>query len=297
MKPITLALLLLTIAFAAPADAYLLQSEARSNGGAERVHNSYTGVIRNSPGNGSTGGSVGAGGSDSTSFASGTNCCGGFAGTGSAYASANLLDGSLHATSINSGFSDSRAVAALMDSVSFHVPGATAATRTPVLVDLQLTGAITGWDVSYLYGFKISGRGTGGFSGANVGWTTVFYGTPTDPRNYADWAVCCGYGAPDGWASWALVEGTATSKHFRGVLMVLGDNLNFDIVTTLNLGCSGSTSCDFGNSAHLRFELPAGVTFTSESGLLLTAVPEPAPAALLLAGLAVLGWLERRRRR
>jgi hypothetical protein len=296
MKPFTLALALLAVAFAAPADAYLLQSSVNSNG-SFRHHVSSTGVIADGAPTGSTGGSVGTGGSDSTAFATGISCCDTFAGTGSAYASANLLDGSLRASAMNAGFSDSRASAQLRDSVTFHVPGATPETLTPVVVELQLNGSINLFQsAGYLYNFII--QASSGPWGGGVGWTTQFYDSPTDPRKYVGWAVSGGAGEPFGWASWDLLAGTATSKHFRGVLMVPGDNKTFDIQTNFQLGCAMSTSCDFANSAHLRFELPAGVSFTSGSGLLLTAaVPEPASAALLLAGLGALSWVARRRRR
>lgn len=49
---------------------------------------------------------------------------------------------------------------------------------------------------------------------------------------------------------------------------------------------------DFGGTAGLEFNLPAGATFTSQSGVLLT-IPEPTTAALL--GLALVGLALRRR--
>jgi len=45
---------------------------------------------------------------------------------------------------------------------------------------------------------------------------------------------------------------------------------------------------DFSNTARLGIDLTEGITYTSDSGLLLTAVPEPSSAVLLLAGLGVL---------
>jgi hypothetical protein len=50
---------------------------------------------------------------------------------------------------------------------------------------------------------------------------------------------------------------------------------------------------DLGNSAHLSSILPAGVPWTSESGVFLSAVPEPGTCALLAAGMLCLGTVRR----
>jgi hypothetical protein len=78
-----------------------------------------------------------------------------------------------------------------------------------------------------------------------------------------------------------------------------------DFVFSFNLyvQCrSPNASCDFGNTGTISFgTLPQGVSFTSQSGVFLsevtTPVPEPASAALMLAGLAGLAGLARARSR
>lgn len=75
------------------------------------------------------------------------------------------------------------------------------------------------------------------------------------------------------------------------------------IVPYLNLGpCSGqSGTCGFGNSGKVRLgDAPAGLSWTSESGVFLSAlvdppVPTPAPAAAALLGLGALLLAGRRR--
>lgn len=60
-------------------------------------------------------------------------------------------------------------------------------------------------------------------------------------------------------------------------------------------GNVSSAYFDLSNTARVALQLEPGVTFTSESGSFLTAVPLPAAAWLLLSGLAGLGFVGRRR--
>jgi hypothetical protein len=86
--------------------------------------------------------------------------------------------------------------------------------------------------------------------------------------------------------------------------------------TTLFLGgwfnmqiCAGNRRCDFGNTSAIRFsDMPAGLSWTSQSGVFLSGlvpppppppggvVPEPATWALLVLGFGLVGNSMRRRR-
>jgi hypothetical protein len=74
-------------------------------------------------------------------------------------------------------------------------------------------------------------------------------------------------------------------------------------ITALLMGNAFNGSfVDFLNTGILSIALPQGLSFTSASGLLLTAtnvapVPEPSELALMLAGLAFVATQARRRRR
>lgn len=68
------------------------------------------------------------------------------------------------------------------------------------------------------------------------------------------------------------------------------------------LDCAGGASCDYGNTGTFRLgALPSGLSFTSASGVFLTAqqgaVPEPATWVSLVLGFGVLGAHMRRRSR
>ncbi|MFN3288398.1 MAG: hypothetical protein ACK40H_08100 [Sphingomonadaceae bacterium] len=70
--------------------------------------------------------------------------------------------------------------------------------------------------------------------------------------------------------------------------------------------CAGNVRCDFGNTSRIRFgNLPAGLSFTSQSGVFLAGlappppddVPAPGGPGMLLAGLGLLAAMGRRRSR
>jgi hypothetical protein len=64
----------------------------------------------------------------------------------------------------------------------------------------------------------------------------------------------------------------------------------------LSPGDTRVSEVDFGNSARLSLILPAGVSWTSESGVFLQGVPEPSMGALLAAGLLSVSAVARVRR-
>jgi len=279
------------LATALPAQAQFLQSNVWAN---ESYYNYNTnqGVAGSG---GTSGGSTGTGGAEAAAWASYAGGSGPFYAVTSAAASADYASAGLHASIMTDGtYGDAAAYTRLDDNVTFHVAGGSTSTVTRITVDLKLNGSISSFtNASYLYNFSMSGSGSGG----SVGWTTVFYDSPSDPRNYVGWAVAGGAAEPGGFESWELLANTATEKHFRGVIAFTGADKEYALTTNFNLRCSGGTDCDFGNSAHVTFDMPAGVSFTSASGLLLTAVPEPGSWSLMLGGLAAIGAVGRRRRR
>ena len=72
-----------------------------------------------------------------------------------------------------------------------------------------------------------------------------------------------------------------------------GDTKSF--MEELSLTCESGASCDFSHTGDVALELPTDVSYTSDSGVLLTGgVPEPATWAIMLIGLAGVGASLRR---
>ena len=290
LLPLTLALLTASRPAQAQQQALYVQATA---GTATYQYNTLQGVVAAS-GNGS--GTAALGAPEAWAAASSDEGSGAFHGIQAASASADYATAGLHAAVFTDlSFSRGSARAQLNDGIVFHTAGGDASTVTHIGLDLTLTGTISEMqNVSYLFDLKMSTQG----GGLSAGWTTALYDTPDDPRNYVGWAVSGGTGAPDGFDSWELVAGTATEKHLHGVFSFTGAQKAYDLIMGFGLTCAGGTDCDFGNSGHLSFVLPDGVTMTSTSGLLLTGtapVPEPQAYTLMLGGLALMGWLSRRR--
>ena len=293
---LTLAAALMACALPASADPVPALYAITSAGTSQYNYNTFQGVVTSSgTSSGTTALNAPAAFSNSYSDEGG----GSFHGIQTATASADYATAGLHAAVFTEGFSQGRAHAQLDDTITFNVAGASASTVTSIGLDLTLDGTISALEhAGYLYNLKMYASGRGGLS---AGWTTQFYDSQTDPRNYVGWAVSGGAGEPGGFEHFEVLADSATHKHLHGTFTITGAQTAFDIFLGFNLSCSSGTDCDFGNSGHLRFDMPDNVSYTSASGLLLTggpitSVPEPATLALLLASLGVLGLVSQRRR-
>jgi len=183
-------------------------------------------------------------------------------GGGSGKASASLNSGTLGDLSV-SGLSDGTVAitSVLLDGVHFHITDG--ASSVPVTVDVHLGGTLGGGGF-YSNTFALT---FGGFlsytmqNGAFVPSVGGWVGTPS------------------------LTNESVTGFDFSGTLDITnGETL--PLLMSLQLGCNSGETCDFSHTAALSFVLPQDVTFTSDSGVLLTQaggspVPEPGSAVVL----------------
>jgi hypothetical protein len=205
---------------------------------------------------------------------------------GSATAAADMPSGSLHVlaqSTYNPGWG-AIASASMADFVTFHVLGA-----SPAVIDVgvSLDGIVSG-----------AGAGAGGYTGSlafSFGGGFQFYGFIANNGDTAGGlAGSSGYSPPYGWNSYTDSV-SPTGFVFNGQLSVTdGQRLFLDMFLSTTTG--GGATADFLNTAQLSLGLPGGVTFTSDSGVLLTAsVPELSTWVLMLLGFASLGYAGYRR--
>lgn len=185
-------------------------------------------------------------------------------------AAASLATGTLGAFDFGDASGDGNgAGAALNDVVHFHVTG----TTNPVSVgfNVHLSGTETGGGF-FNNNFSLTFVGVLGFQMDNLGGHTNNFAISSDP----------------GWGTF-----TNTSQRgfdYSGTVMVT-NNQAIPLIMALSLGCTTSETCDFSHTAGVSFNLPSNVTFTSDSGVLLTqtaGTPEPASFVLIGVGLVVL---------
>jgi hypothetical protein len=212
--------------------------------------------------------------------------CGGGGGQtiGFGSASADLPSGSLRAFSSAQGpFGDAlsfapqspnaievKTGASFSDTLTFNVPAAVAATNPDLVFSVMMT--VTG---------NLSGVSqVTACDGANCMTQSSGPGQPGGPVNLQ---IPQFYSISDG--------------------SVVNFSAGLSVQSIGGLGGSGvpSSTANFGDTAAITFQLPAGVTFTSASGEFLSqppgATPEPGSLFLLGTGLASVGGLIRRRLR
>ena len=205
---------------------------------------------------------------------------------------ASLASGIMRSQISTIATSYSRAITGqiLKDSVTFAVSGAPTA---QIQVNAHLSGGATG-----------VGPGAGqetnslnfGFGGGGFQWYAFVSnnGNTGISQNGAS-----GYVPPSGWDSYQFTNESVTGFDFSGLLTV-SDGQKAGFFENLSLDCSNGAVCDFSNTSRFSLSLPSNVSFTSDSGVLLTApttaTPEPGTIALILPTLAAAAFAWRRKK-
>jgi hypothetical protein len=231
--------------------------------------------------------------------------------TSFARAAADLSNGSLRAAVENKtagGYVFGRAVAQMHDIVTLTVAGADAQTRTRISVNFTVDGsfASTGTDIygngpdatvqAYLYlNNTSSAQGSlGAYAMAQWRQIDPNLQTPTlvsATEGFSNAGSAFNTGDVNGAGSWA--GSTPNLMNFSGSFDIIGSSVTLNPTFTLIVDCSMAI-CDFGNTARFSFvNLPDNVSYSSDSGVFLSPVPEPSSWALMLVGL---GWVMQRSR-
>lgn len=214
-----------------------------------------------------------------------------------ARAASDLTSASLHAFAEGGGNDPggggSRAATAgatLRDTLHFSVAGADATTVTPITVRMSLDGH------------------TAANLGANfmsLDWRMSFGDASifdlADNQNPADVFSARSQSA-EGWASFFRTVNVISPDHtdiqIEAIYDLVGASADIDVGGSLMLQVDNAIM-DYENTGKFALVLPAGVSYTSDSGVFLVqaAVPEPTSWALMTVGLLALGLRSSRRPR
>lgn len=136
-----------------------------------------------------------------------------------------------------------------------------------------------------------------GLANAALSFAVTNYTTTTFQQLYGGWRTPDTYGGAysvgalpfnvsDQTGLWTQLG----NAEFRGVVTV---PVGVPLYVSLSLS-GGSGDFDFAHTASFGIQLPVGATFSSASGVFLSAVPEPSPFHLILLGVAALALRGRR---
>ena len=210
-----------------------------------------------------------------------------------ATASASLAFGNVRAYATGVGAGVGFATALMRDEVTWSIANAASAEIT---VRAHLGGSMTG--------LSVNGTGQENFA-LSVGSSSFdYFGGWNGLTPYYDHNGASNQQYPYGWTSYNFTNETPEGFDFIGTMLV--QNGHTDVAfAELSLRCATGIVCDYTHTGTFSFDLPSNVTFTSASGVLLSAlapqgpapigVPEPATNALLLLGMGLIGACTRRR--
>ncbi|QXQ05644.1 PEPxxWA-CTERM sorting domain-containing protein [Sphingosinicellaceae bacterium] len=216
-----------------------------------------------------------------------------------AYADADLKAGKVHLLATATNYSGANASARLLDTLHFTIAGATASTVTYIPVSFAFDGTLVGGSDPATasgelnYGFYFGSASAYEFGDYGAG----YYGV------YGNYPVFTYASAPrvGGWVSSSFSSYDPLDTRFTGIYAITGATADIPIDFSLGLRAS-QVGLDFLNTGSISIGHVEGVSYTSDSGVFLTAptsvggVPEPASWALLVAGFGIVGSAARQRR-
>lgn len=130
----------------------------------------------------------------------------------------------------------------------------------------------------------------GSYAGHLGGAQYQYYGSAISPIG-GDYFTFQPAGNNDDGA-WRTSFGAGESGLIAATLIIPAGLASIDIDAQLTVDCRSGAICDFGHTSTFAFgALPSGLSWTSASGVFLSAVPEPAAWMLTASGLLVLAAL------
>jgi hypothetical protein len=222
--------------------------------------------------------------------------------SGRAFASADLVTGSLRGFALSSGIAGTTAneSALLGDTVSFNN-----STGGNLLlgVSYQTLGSVTGETMgasttTHIFSNLLFGQ-PGGSQLITLQGSTSVHGLRWVYVNGSTSIQAPAAGGTPDLTGWTVSPVAGLGALFSGTLVVPSGMSMLDINTRMDLDCRTGADCDFSHTAAFSFgALPNGLSYTSTSGAFLTGaapVPEPGTWAMLSVGLLSVGFLRRRK--
>jgi hypothetical protein len=226
-------------------------------------------------------------------------------GSAQATASADLATGQVHlfaTAEYSAGDAGAAAIAAagLNDTLHFTIAGAAANTVTLVPVSFAFDGMFTpgrplGPSATLYYNFSFGNARAYEFGDYGAGY---YNGT-----SYPTFSFPATQGQTSGWQSASFTSYDPQDTRFSGIYAITGATADIPIAFGLQIIAGNNVTLDYSHTGSVSIGHVDGVSYTSDSGVFLTAaptvggVPEPFSWTLLVAGFAAVGTMARRQRR